>query len=168
MTPELGQFSLILALLLALAQATIPLAGAATGRESWMRMARSATIGQFVFVTLAFLLLTYAFIAQDFSVMYVARNSNLQLPLIYRISAVWGAHEGSFLLWAFILNIWSMMIAVRGRNLPLPFHARVLAIMGWISLGFLVFMLFTSNPFERLLPAVADARISTRCCRIQV
>ncbi len=158
MIPELGQFALILALLLALAQGTLPLAGAARGASSWMNLARPAAQGQFVFIAIAFGCLTYSFVINDFSVLYVASNSNSALPLQYRIAAVWGGHEGSLLLWVLMLSLWTMAVSVFSSHLPEDIVARVLGVLGLISVGFLSFMLFTSNPFDRLLPAAMDGR----------
>jgi cytochrome c-type biogenesis protein CcmF len=158
MIPELGQFALILATLLAVLQSVLPLWGAARGRASWMAVARPAATGQFVFVALAFGLLATAFVQQDFSVAYVAQNSNLLLPVPYRISAVWGAHEGSLLLWVLILGVWTVAVAAFSRRLPEVVVARVLGVMGLVSVGFLLFTLLTSNPFLRHLPALADGR----------
>ncbi len=158
MIPELGHFAMILALCIALVQGTLPLIGAQTGNLTLMSLARSATLGQFVFITIAFLCLTYSFIVNDFSVLYVASHSNTALPLEFRISAVWGAHEGSLLLWAFILSAWTLAVAIFSRSLPQAMVARVLAVMGLISVGFLLFMLATSNPFDRLFPAALEGR----------
>ncbi|HTV86610.1 MAG TPA: heme lyase CcmF/NrfE family subunit [Dyella sp.] len=156
MTPELGQLALILALLLAIAQSTLPLLGAWRGNRALMAVARPAASGQAVFVALAFAILVWAFLHFDFSVQYVADNSNLQLPWYYRIAAVWGAHEGSMLLWVLILNVWTVALALFSRQLPEVFLARVLGVLGIISTGFLAFILFTSNPFGRLLPMPPD------------
>jgi cytochrome c-type biogenesis protein CcmF len=158
MIPELGQFALILATLLAILQASLPLVGAQRGNAAWMALARPAAAGQFVFVAIAFALLTTAFVQQDFSVAYVAQNSNLLLPVPYRFSAVWGAHEGSLLLWVLILGLWTVAVAAFSRRLPEVVVARVLGVMGLVSLGFLLFTLLTSNPFLRHLPALADGR----------
>ena len=158
MIPELGQFALILALILALTQGTLPLVGAARGLSSWMNLARPAAQGQFVFIAIAFGCLTYSFVNNDFSVLYVASNSNSALPLHYRIAAVWGGHEGSLLLWVLMLSLWTMAVSVFSSHLPDDIVARVLAVLGLISVGFLSFMLFTSNPFDRLLPAAMDGR----------
>jgi cytochrome c-type biogenesis protein CcmF len=155
MIPELGQFALVLALLLAAAQA-IPLLGTLLRRPAWHALARPAALGQFVFVLLAFLVLAYAFVVQDFSVAYVAHNSNLDLPWYYRITAVWGAHEGSLLLWVLVLSIWSVAVAALTRHLPERYTSHVLAILGVISIGFIAFTLFTSNPLARMLPAPPD------------
>ncbi|MDJ0655942.1 MAG: heme lyase CcmF/NrfE family subunit [Xanthomonadales bacterium] len=156
MVPELGQFALVLALLLAIVQATLPLIGAHRGNTAWMAVARPAVYGQTTFVAIAFAALTYAFVTQDFSVAYVAQNSNLLLPVPYRVSAVWGAHEGSLLLWVLTLTIWSSAVAYFSRSVPDGFIARVLGVMGWISIGFILFTLLTSNPFLRHVPALPD------------
>jgi cytochrome c-type biogenesis protein CcmF len=156
MIPELGQFSLILALLLSMSQAFFGLAGAWRANTAWMMVSRPAVTGQFVFVVLAFASLVYAFVTNDFSVTYVATNSNSQLPLFYRVAAVWGAHEGSLLLWILILSVWSLAVAVFSRQLPLSFSSRVLGVMGLVSTGFELFTLWTSSPFLRLMPAARD------------
>ena len=157
MIPELGNFSLVLALVLSAITGAGGLLGARAGRVRWMRAAASAVSGQLVFVALAFVVLVHAFVTDDFSVAYVAHNSNSLLPWYYKVSAVWGAHEGSFLLWVLIMTVWMTAVAVRRRHLPLDFHARALGVMGLLNLGFLSFLVFTSNPFERLLPlAPAD------------
>ena len=158
MIPEIGHFALILALLIALAQGIFPLWGAARGNLAWMRMGRTAALGQFLFLSIAFGSLVYAFIRNDFSVLYVASNSNSALPLQYRIAGAWGGHEGSMLLWVGILAAWAVAVANFSRHLPEEFVARVLGVMGLVSVGFLAFTLFTSNPFERLIPAAADGR----------
>ncbi len=156
MVVELGLFALILALLLSCAQAFFGLAGPAIGNRRWMAAARPAVAGQFVFVALSFAVLAHAFYRNDFSVLYVANNSNSALPTFYRFSAVWGAHEGSLLLWALALSTWSVAVAFFSRNLPDTFAARVLGVLGFVSIGFQGFILFTSNPFERLVPAAQD------------
>ncbi len=156
MAPELGIFALILAFVLSLSQAFFGLAGAWRGNSTWMAVARPAVTGQFVFVGVAFACLVYAFVHDDFSVLYVARNSNSHLPLFYQVAALWGAHEGSLLLWIMILAIWSVAVAGFSRALPLTFSSRVLGVMGLISAGFMLFTLWTSNPFERLIPAAVD------------
>ncbi|HTQ77040.1 MAG TPA: heme lyase CcmF/NrfE family subunit, partial [Burkholderiales bacterium] len=158
MIPELGHFSLILALAMALVQGTLPLYGAARRIPAFVALARPAAQGQFVFVTLAFGALAWSFAHNDFSVLYVANNSNSALPLRYRIAAVWGGHEGSILLWVQILAVWMLAVALLSRSLPQALVARILGVMGLVSVGFLSFMLFTSNPFERLLPPAADGR----------
>jgi cytochrome c-type biogenesis protein CcmF len=156
MAPELGIFSLILAFVLSLAQAFFGLTGAWRARPVWMAVARPAVTGQFVFVVMAFACLVYSFVNNDFSVLYVARNSNSQLPLFYKVAALWGAHEGSLLLWILILSVWSVAVAAFSRLLPSSFSSRVLGVMGLISAGFMLFTLWTSNPFLRLIPAAPD------------
>jgi cytochrome c-type biogenesis protein CcmF len=156
MIPEIGQFALILALSLAICQAVLPLVGAHRGDAAMMNVGRSAAAGQFVFVAVAFGCLTWAFIANDFSVLYVANHSQLSLPTIYRVSAVWGAHEGSLLLWIFILAAWTVAVSRFSSGLPDAFAARVIGVLGFLSVGFLLFALLTSNPFDRLVPAPAD------------
>jgi cytochrome c-type biogenesis protein CcmF len=158
MLPELGQFALVLATLLAATQALLPLFGAWRGSTALIGVARPAAYGQFVFTATAFALLTVAFVQQDFSVAYVAQNSNSLLPLPYRFSAVWGAHEGSLLLWVSILGVWTVAVAAFSRRLPDVVVARVLGVMGLVSLGFLLFTVLTSNPFLRHLPALPDGR----------
>jgi cytochrome c-type biogenesis protein CcmF len=156
MIPELGHFALILAFLLATAQAFFGLAGARAGRTSWMRVTTPAVTGQWVFVATAFGCLVYAFITHDWSVEYVARNSNSQLPLFFRISAVWGAHEGSLLLWIVMISTWSLAVAAFSGSLAPAFRARVLGVLGLVSMGFMSFTLATSSPFKRLIPAAQD------------
>jgi cytochrome c-type biogenesis protein CcmF len=156
MAAELGMFSLILAFVLSVSQAFFGLCGAWRGKAVWMSVARPAVTGQFVFVVMAFICLVYCFVNSDFSVLYVARNSNSQLPLFYKIAALWGAHEGSLLLWILILSIWSLAVAAFSRQLPASFSSRVLGVMGLISGGFMLFTLWTSNPFLRLIPAALD------------
>ena len=158
MIPEIGQFALIIALLLAITQASIPMIGAARGNRSWMAVAAPAGQAQFIFVAIAFGCLAYSFITSDFSVLNVATNSNSQLPLQYRLAATWGSHEGSLLLWTLMLGLWTVAVSLFSRHLPEAMLARVLAVMGTISVGFLLFMLLTSNPFVRLLPAAPDGR----------
>ncbi len=158
MIPEIGQLALILALLIALVQATLPIIGAARGDRVWMGLARPAAQGQFLFVALAFGCLAWSFVHNDFSVLNVATNSNSQLPVHYRFAATWGSHEGSMLLWMLMLAGWSTAVSLASRHLPDEMIARVLGVMGFVSAGFLLFMLVTSNPFERLLPAAPDGR----------
>ncbi len=155
---ELGHVALILALTMALAQSVLPLAGAQTGNVAWMALARPSARGQFVFVLIAYACLTHAFVTNDFSVALAARHSNSTLPLVYRITAVWGNHEGSILLWALILSLWTLAVSIFSRQLDQPMLARVLGVMGLVSCGFLLFTLFTSNPFERLFPVPADGQ----------
>ncbi|PVZ13640.1 MULTISPECIES: heme lyase CcmF/NrfE family subunit [unclassified Pseudomonas] len=154
MIPELGQWALILALCLAALLGTLALLGAWRGQVHWMALARPLAVGQFAFVLGAFVCLAHAFMANDFSVAYVAANSNTALPWYYRLSAVWGAHEGSLLLWVLILAGWTLAVALCSAQLPREMLARVLGVMGLISTGFLLFVLLTSNPFARILPQV--------------
>ena len=158
MVIELGLFALIVAVLLSTAQAWFGLAGAHVGNRRWMAAARPASTGQFVFVLLSFLVLCWAFYKNDFTVLYVANNSNSELPTFYRFAAVWGAHEGSLLLWALALSTWSLAVGVFSRGLPETYAARVLGVLGIISIGFQLFILLTSSPFERLFPAAVDGR----------
>lgn len=158
MIPEIGHFALILAFCMAVVQGAFPLLGAHRGQVAWMAVAFPAARAQLLFVAVAFSCLAYAFLAKDFSVAYVAQNANSLLPAVYRFSAVWGAHEGSLLLWALILSGWTVAVTIFSRSLPLEFSSRVVGVMGLISVGFLLFLLSTSNPFERLLPAPADGR----------
>jgi cytochrome c-type biogenesis protein CcmF len=156
MIPEIGHFALILALSLALCQGIIPLVGAQRNDAAMMGVARTAAAGHFFFVVVAFGCLTWAFVQSDFSVRYVASHSQLALPTLYKVSAVWGAHEGSLLLWALLLAAWTVAVGRFSRALPDAFIARVIAVLGLISTGFLLFTLLTSNPFLRFSPAPAD------------
>jgi len=158
MVIELGLFALVIGVLLATAQAFFGLAGAHFGNRRWMTAARPAAAGQWVFVLLSFLVLAWAFYKNDFSVAYVANNSNSALPTFYRFTAVWGAHEGSLLLWALSLSTWSVAVALWSRDLPETFAARVIGVLGIVSIGFQLFILLTSSPFERLVPAAMDGR----------
>jgi len=158
MIPELGHFALILAFIVALVQGVVPLVGASRNRAALIAVARPAAQAQFAFMALAFACLTWAFIANDFSVQYVAQHSNTRLPLYYRITGVWGSHEGSLLLWGLILGLWTVAVAVFSRTLPDIFVARVLGVLGLVSAGFLSFIIFTSNPFVRLLPGAAEGQ----------
>ena len=154
MIPELGHLAMILALCFSVVQTIIPLLGAWRGDRLWMGLARPAAWGQFAFLVFAFACLTQAIMSDDFSVAYVAENSNSALPWYYKFSAVWGAHEGSLLLWALILGGWTFAVSIFSRQLPQVMLARVLAVMGMISIGFLSFLILTSNPFSRILPQV--------------
>ncbi len=156
MLPELGHFALILALLLAGLQAFFGIAGAALGRDRWIAAVVPAVAGQAVMVATAFGCLIGCFVGNDFSVTYVAENSNTALPLFYRVTALWGAHEGSLLLWILLLALWSVAVTIGASRLPRRFGARVLGVLGVVSLGFLLFTLATSNPFLRLDPPVPD------------
>jgi len=158
MIPELGHLVLFFALAVSLAQGVIPLAGAQRGNAGWMVLARPLAHWQALFVLAAFVLLAVSFVRNDFSVLYVASNSNSALPMAYKLAAVWGGHEGSLLLWVLMLNVWTVAVARYSSKLPLAFAARILAVMGLVAAGFLLFMLLTSNPFDRLIPAAADGR----------
>jgi cytochrome c-type biogenesis protein CcmF len=158
MIPEIGNFALILALALAVAQTIFPIMGTLQNRPAFLAVARPAAVGQLVFMSLAYACLTYAFVNNDFSVTYVASHSNSALPLIYRYVSVWGGHEGSLLLWAMMLSFWTVAVALFSRSLPQAMAARVIAVMGFVSIGFLLFMLLTSNPFERIFPAPIDGQ----------
>jgi len=158
MIPELGEFAILLALAMAALQTVLPIVGAARGIPSWISAARPLAITQVLFVTFAYVSLTYSFIINDFSVMYIASHSNTSLPLIYRISGVWGGHEGSMLLWAMILAVWTIAVSLFSRSVPDHVIARVLGVMGFISFGILLFIIMTSSPFDRLIPAPMDGR----------
>ncbi|MDR2877958.1 MAG: heme lyase CcmF/NrfE family subunit [Chromatiales bacterium] len=158
MIPEIGHFALIMALVMAMVQGTIPLVGAATGVTPWMRLARPVAQGQFLFIVIAFVCLVYSFLMHDFSVLYVAMHSNSALPWYYRIAAVWGGHEGSMLLWMLMLSGWTFAVSMFSRNLPDEMVSRVISVLGLITIGFLLFVLLTSNPFTRLLPAAPDGQ----------
>ena len=158
MIPELGQFALILALLLAALQALFGIVGPALGRERWTAAVTPAVAGQFVMVATSMGCLIASFVANDFSVAYVAENSNSALPLFYRVAALWGAHAGSLILWIFLLSCWTVAAAVGTARLPRNFAARVLGVLGTISFGFILYTLLTSNPFLRLSPPWADGQ----------
>jgi cytochrome c-type biogenesis protein CcmF len=156
MIPEIGQFALVLALCLAIAQAVLPILGAQIGRRDLMAFARPAAAGQFVFVAIAFLVLVQAFMTDDFSVRYVAINSSTALPDFYKFAAVWGGHEGSLLLWITILAVWTLAVTIFSRSQPLEFSSRVLGVLGLVSAGLMSFALLASNPFDRLAAIPAD------------
>ncbi|MGH6931344.1 MAG: heme lyase CcmF/NrfE family subunit [Dongiaceae bacterium] len=156
MIVELGHYALVLALGLALLQATLPLLGAARGHAAWMAVAVPAAQGQFLFIALAFVALTHAYVTSDFSVWTVAQYSNSAMPMLYKVTATWGNHEGSLLLWVLILSVFGAAVAGFGSNLPPGLKARALSVQAMIAVGFLAFMLLTSNPFARLYPAPPD------------
>ena len=156
--PEIGHFALILALGVSLIQGIIPLVGAQQGRQEWLMLSRPATQISFALLAIAFGVLTWSFYVNDFSVLYVAEHSNALLPTVYRIGAVWGGHEGSLLLWIFLLTGWAFAVAQLSKTLDEFMIARVLSVLGLIASGLLLFVLATSNPFERLLPAAQDGR----------
>ncbi len=158
MVPEIGHVALIIALCLSVIQGVFPLLGAQLNIRPWMNMARPVAQGQFIFLAISYACLTYAFVTDDFSVLYAASHSNSLLPTQYKVAGVWGGHEGSLLLWALMLSLWTFMVTLFSKNLTEEMVARVIAVMGLVGIGFLLFMLLTSNPFERLLPAAPDGR----------
>jgi cytochrome c-type biogenesis protein CcmF len=158
MIPELGHFALILAVLVALTLGTLPLLGAHRNRLTWVGVARPAAVAFALLITFSFGCLMQSFITNDFSVVYVAQHSNSLLPIQYRVAAVWGGHEGSLLLWMLMLSWWTFAVAMLSRQLPETMVARVLGTLGLVAFGFLLFILITSNPFERLLPGAAEGR----------
>lgn len=158
MIPELGHFALILTLPVALLLGLLGVAGGQTGRQDWMALVRPGTQALWVLTAIAFGSLTYAFYSNDFSVVYVVQHSNTSLPAMYRIAGVWGGHEGSLLLWHFMLVSWMLVVSIFSRQLPDAMVARVLGVLGLVAVGFLLFMLLTSNPFLRLIDAPADGR----------
>ncbi|MBL6928680.1 MAG: heme lyase CcmF/NrfE family subunit [Rhodospirillales bacterium] len=158
MIVEIGHFALILALVVSLVQGTVPLIGAHRNDAAWMALARPAAIAQFVLIALSFAALTHAYVTSDFSVLNVANNSHSAKPMMYKISGVWANHEGSMMLWVLILATFGSAVAIFGQNLPPSLRARTLAIQAFIALGFLLFIVLTSNPFERIMPAPVDGR----------
>ncbi|MEI6066176.1 MAG: heme lyase CcmF/NrfE family subunit [Methylococcaceae bacterium] len=158
MIAELGHFSLILALCMALVLGTLPIIGAFRSQAGWVAVARPAAFAQLLFMALSYGCLTYSCLTHDFSVKYIATNSNTSLPVLYLISGVWGAHEGSLLLWGLVLTIWTGLVAQFSKSIPDATLARVLGVMGLVSIGFILFLLLTSNPFERLFPAPLEGR----------
>ena len=158
MIPEIGHYALILGLAVAFVQGVFPLIGSLTGKAHWVALAKPAAKGQLFFMLISFACLLYAFLTNDFSVKYVASNSNTQMPTIFRVSALWGAHEGSLLLWALILATWGGAVAFFSKGIPPIMLARVLSVMGLIGVGFTLFLLETSNPFERLINIPLEGR----------
>jgi cytochrome c-type biogenesis protein CcmF len=152
MIPEIGNLTLVIALVLSILLAIYPLYGAQTNNQTLMQMARPLTFGLFTFTLIAYLCLTYAFVTDDFSVNYVAQNSNSMLPIYYKITAVWGGHEGSFLFWCLIFAVWTLAVALFSKGIPEAMLARVLSVLGMVSISFYLFMLITSNPFDSMLP----------------
>ena len=165
MIPELGHFAMLAAFAVAVIQFVVPFAGTWKRETRWMAVGASAAQAQFALILIAYACLTWAFVERDWSVAYVAANAHSQLPLMYRISAVWGAHEGSMLLWMLMLTGWGAAVSVFSRSLPRDVQAQVLAVLGALCIGFLLFMLLTSNPFERHFRCRKTAAISIRCCR---
>jgi cytochrome c-type biogenesis protein CcmF len=158
MIPSIGELALIIAFILAIIQGTLPLIGVWKNKKSLINLAVPTARAQSALVALAFFILGYSFYVNDFSVLYVASTSNSHLPTIYRLAAVWGGHEGSMLLWVTILSVWTVAVTMFAKNLPDSFRVRLIAVMGLVSVGFLAFILFTSNPFDRLIPAALDGR----------
>jgi len=158
MIPEFGHYALILALCIAVIQGILPLVGAHQGLREWILLARPAAQTVFLLLAMAFVILAWSFYANDFSVLYVAEHSNSQMPVIYRLGAVWGGHEGSLLLWIFLLSTWTFLVAQLSKSLDEFMVARVIGVLGLVITGLLLFVLLTSNPFERLLPAAQDGR----------
>jgi len=155
---EAGHFALTLALFVAIVQATLPMIGAHRGNALWMSMDKPSAIAQLLLVTFAFGCLTYSHVVSDFSVLNVVQNSHSLKPMLYKVAGVWGNHEGSLLLWVFILALFGSAVAMFGGNLPPTLRARVLGVQAMIAVGFFLFMLLTSNPFERVFPAAVDGR----------
>jgi len=158
MIPEIGHFALILGLGFSFVLATLPMLGNWQSNQSYRQLAKPAAIGQFLFVGIAFACLLYSFTVDDFSVKYVASNSNTQLPMIFKVSATWGAHEGSLLLWAWILTAWTAAVALYSKSLPETLSSKTLSILGMVAIGFILFILLTSNPFERLTEIPQEGR----------
>jgi cytochrome c-type biogenesis protein CcmF len=158
MIPEIGHFALVLALCLALIAGVLPLWGAQRGQSAWVVMAKPAAQALFLVMTLSFLALCWCFYANDFSVLYVAEHSNSKLPLLYRMGAVWGGHEGSLLLWVYMLSCWTFAVAQLSRNLDDATVARVVGVLGLVTSGLLLFILFTSNPFDRVMDVPDNGR----------
>ena len=158
MIPEFGHYALILALCIAIIQGTLPLVGAHQSRREWILLARPAAQTVFLLLGIAFVILAWSFYSNDFSVLYVAEHSNSQMPVIYRLGAVWGGHEGSLLLWIFLLSTWTFLVAQLSKALDEFMVARVIGVLGLVTTGLLLFVIATSNPFERLLPAAQDGR----------
>ncbi|QWE30344.1 heme lyase CcmF/NrfE family subunit [Polynucleobacter sp. Adler-ghost] len=158
MIPEFGHYALILALCIAIIQGTLPLVGAHQSRREWILLARPAAQTVFLLLGIAFVILAWSFYSNDFSVLYVAEHSNSQMPVIYRLGAVWGGHEGSLLLWVFLLSTWTFLVAQLSKALDEFMVARVIGVLGLVTTGLLLFVIATSNPFERLLPAAQDGR----------
>ena len=158
MIPEFGHYALILALCIAIIQGILPLVGAHQSRREWIMLARPAAQTVFLLLGIAFVILAWSFYSNDFSVLYVAEHSNSQMPVIYRLGAVWGGHEGSLLLWVFLLSTWTFLVALLSKALDEFMVARVIGVLGLVTTGLLLFVIATSNPFERLLPAAQDGR----------
>jgi cytochrome c-type biogenesis protein CcmF len=158
MTPEVGHFALALALAMALVQSVLPILGATRGNMLWMQSARWSSLGQMLFVLIAFAALMQAFITSDFTVKNVIENSHSLKPMLFKVAGTWGSHEGSLLLWVLILTVFGAGVSLFGANIPDSLKARTLSVQAWISVGFITFMLFTSNPFDRVFPPPPDGQ----------
>ena len=158
MIAEIGHFALVLAFCAALVQGVIPLMGAQSGRADWIAMARSSSQTTFFLVLISYAALTWCFYVDDFSVAYVANHSNSLLPVMYKISGVWGGHEGSLLLWVFMMVSWTYAVAQFSKGLDAAMVARVISVLGLVTVAFLAFVLLTSNPFDRMFPVPADGK----------
>ena len=156
MIPEIGHFTLLMALIVALIQSVFPLVGAWRSNRSWIALARPSAQALFLMIAISFACLAWAFLNDDYSVRYVAEHSNSKLPSAYKFAAVWGGHEGSFLLWLLMLSGWTLAVSIFSKSLPDEMVARVLGVLGLVATGFLVFVIATSNPFDRLIPAAPD------------
>ena len=155
---EVGHFALVLALVISLVLIAVPSIGLYQNKESLAQLAKPLVWAQGFWIAVAFFVLLTAFLTNDFSVKYVAENSNTQLPVLYKASAVWGAHEGSLLLWVFVLSLWTVAVSIFSKRIPSDLINLTLIVLGAISLGFLLFLLFTSNPFERLMMPPLESR----------
>ncbi len=158
MIPEIGQVALILALMTSLVLGLAPLIGAQTNRPALMNLARPSAVALFFWVTVSYVCLVISFVNNDFSVLNVAQNSNSALPLMYRIGASWGSHEGSILLWCFMMAGWTIAVAVFSKHLPIKMISRILGVLGLLNIGVLLFTLLTSNPLDRMLPAALEGK----------
>ena len=151
MIPELGQMALIIALAVSVLLGVLPLYGSFHSNSNLMAVAKPAAYAQWLLMSVSFACLVYAFLTDDFSVRYVATTSNSALPDMFKFSAVWGAHEGSLLLWGLILSTWTLAVALFSRSIPIIMLSRVLSVLGLIAVGFLLFLIITSNPFSNSL-----------------
>ncbi|MGB7242930.1 MAG: heme lyase CcmF/NrfE family subunit, partial [Sulfitobacter sp.] len=158
MTPEIGHFALALALAMAIVQSVLPIWGASRGNVLWMQSARWSSLGQVIFVAIGFGALMQAFVTSDFTVKNVVNNSHSLKPMLFKVAGTWGSHEGSLLLWVLILTVFGAAVSVFGANIPETLKARTLSVQAWISVGFITFMLFTSNPFDRIFPPPMDGQ----------
>ena len=155
---EIGHFALVLALIFSILLMVLPSIGIYQNKSSLAQLSKPLVWGQCFWITIAFFVLMSAFLTNDFSVKYVAENSNTQLPTLYKASAVWGSHEGSLLLWVFVLSLWSIAVSIFSKQIPSNLLNLILAVLGAVSFGFLLFLLYTSNPFERLMIIPLEGR----------